>query len=90
MSLGRSRLRSEQPRTILVSTTDGPGRWLLTVSGEPLSVELTEAPADLTLTGPARDIYLMLWNRLPAGTGLVERSGDEALLDLWRETATIG
>ncbi|MCX4689274.1 maleylpyruvate isomerase family mycothiol-dependent enzyme [Kitasatospora purpeofusca] len=90
LSLGRSRLRSEQPRTVLVGATDGPGRWLLTVSGEPLSVELTEGPADLTLTGPARDLYLMLWNRLPAGTGRVEHSGDEALLDLWRETATIG
>ncbi|MEK2495448.1 maleylpyruvate isomerase family mycothiol-dependent enzyme [Kitasatospora purpeofusca] len=90
LSLGRSRLRSEQPRTVLVSATDGPSHWLLTVSGEPLSVELTEGPADLTLTGPARDLYLMLWNRLPAGTGRVEHSGDEALLDLWRENATIG
>ncbi|MFB7382786.1 hypothetical protein ACFC0A_35840, partial [Kitasatospora purpeofusca] len=90
LSRGRSTLRSERPRTVLVSTTDGPGRWLATVSEEPLSVELTEAPADLTLTGPARDLYLLLWNRLPAGTGRVEHSGDETLLALWRETATIG
>ncbi|MFD7414958.1 maleylpyruvate isomerase N-terminal domain-containing protein [Kitasatospora purpeofusca] len=90
LSRGRSTLRSERPRTVQISTTDGPGRWLATVSEEPLSVELTEAPADLTLTGPARDLYLLLWNRLPAGTGRVEHSGDEALLALWRETATIG
>ncbi|SDT25166.1 TIGR03083 family protein [Streptomyces sp. TLI_053] len=86
----RSRLRTERPRTVQISTTDGPGRWLATVSTDPLSVELTEAPADLTLTGPARDLYLLLWNRLPAGTGRVEHAGDEALLELWRETATIG
>ncbi|MDY0815269.1 maleylpyruvate isomerase family mycothiol-dependent enzyme [Kitasatospora purpeofusca] len=90
MSRGRTEVRGERPRTVQISATDGPGRWLLTVGPDPLSVALTEDPAaDLTLTGPARDLYLLLWNRLPAGTGKVDRAGDETLLDLWRESARI-
>ncbi|MFF8775000.1 maleylpyruvate isomerase family mycothiol-dependent enzyme [Kitasatospora sp. NPDC015120] len=90
LTASRSTVRSERPRTLQVSPDDGPGRWLLTIGPEPLTVERTERPADLTLTGPARDLYLLLWNRLPAGTGRVAADGDGSLLDLWRETATIG
>ncbi|MFF2349930.1 maleylpyruvate isomerase family mycothiol-dependent enzyme [Kitasatospora sp. NPDC058115] len=86
----RSAARSERRRTIQISPDDGPGRWLLTIGPEPLGVEHAERPADLTLTGPARDLYLLLWNRLPAGTGRVVTAGDASVLDLWRETATIG
>ncbi|MFC5665784.1 maleylpyruvate isomerase family mycothiol-dependent enzyme [Kitasatospora misakiensis] len=89
MSPDRARVRGERPRTVQISPTDGPGRWLLTIGPDPLSVELTEAPADLTLAGPAHDLYLLLWNRLPTGTGQVARTGDAALLDLWRETALV-
>ncbi|MFF1796765.1 hypothetical protein ACFVXQ_21550 [Kitasatospora sp. NPDC058263] len=71
--------------------TDGPGSWLLTISREPLTVTRRAAgaagPADLTVSGPARDLYLLLWNRLPAER--VELTGDRALLDLWRETAVV-
>ncbi|MEU1507362.1 maleylpyruvate isomerase N-terminal domain-containing protein [Kitasatospora sp. NPDC005748] len=114
MSRGRARVRSEQPRTVLIRPTDpapgdvtpsagptdpapggiptdGPGSWLLTISREPLTVTRRAAgaagPADLTVSGPARDLYLLLWNRLPAER--VELTGDRALLDLWRETAVV-
>ncbi|MEV7781294.1 maleylpyruvate isomerase family mycothiol-dependent enzyme [Kitasatospora sp. NPDC088351] len=95
MSRGRARVRSEHPRTVLVRATDGPGSWRLTISQEPLSVRrLGDAgpadgggPADLTLSGPARELYLLLWSRLPAER--VDRSGDRSLLDLWRETAAV-
>ncbi|MFF1908097.1 maleylpyruvate isomerase N-terminal domain-containing protein [Kitasatospora sp. NPDC058218] len=108
MARGRSRVRSERPRTVLVratdaAPTDGPGDWLLTISREPLAVvrrgstaDEAVGPVDLTLGGPARDLYLLLWNRLPASeagqveqAGQVEVTGDRALLDLWRETAVV-
>ncbi|MFJ2581984.1 maleylpyruvate isomerase family mycothiol-dependent enzyme [Kitasatospora aureofaciens] len=96
----RSKLRSERPRTLLVRATDGPGVWRLTITQEPLAVTTDgpEEPADLTLAGPGRELYLLLWNRLPAehgsaqhagSAGHVERTGDETLLDLWRETAAV-
>ncbi|MER7756733.1 maleylpyruvate isomerase family mycothiol-dependent enzyme [Kitasatospora sp. NPDC097643] len=94
MVRSRAKVRSEQPRTVRVRATDGPDSWHLTITQEPLAVRTgaDEAgePADLTLAGPARDLYLLLWNRLPAGTtGRVELSGDAALLGLWRDTAVI-
>ncbi|MFF2147867.1 maleylpyruvate isomerase family mycothiol-dependent enzyme [Kitasatospora sp. NPDC058190] len=108
MVRSRSKVRSDRLRTFQVRTTDGPGSWRLTITHEPLSVSTEECPepADLTLTGPAHQLYLLLWNRLtveqverggrseqaePAGqAGQVEVSGDRDLLDLWRDTAAIG
>ncbi|MER6303389.1 maleylpyruvate isomerase family mycothiol-dependent enzyme [Kitasatospora sp. NPDC001539] len=78
---GRSTVRSERPRTVRVRTTDGPGCWRLTITDEPLSVTTEDSPepADLTLTGPAHELYLLLWNRLtvdrPAPTGQSSPSG---------------
>ncbi|MGW2254184.1 maleylpyruvate isomerase family mycothiol-dependent enzyme [Kitasatospora sp. NPDC001660] len=87
----RSRLRSEKPRTVLVRATDGPGTWRVTISQEPPAVTTDEpAEADLTITGPAHELYLLLWNRLPAEHAEATTStGDESLLRLWRETAAV-
>ncbi|GGV31579.1 hypothetical protein GCM10010495_55290 [Kitasatospora herbaricolor] len=83
----RAKLRSERPRTLAVRPTDGPTSWLVTITREPVTVALADGPADLTVTGPARDLFLLLWNRLrPEDVGC---EGDRSLLDLWRETAVI-
>ncbi|MFE6055890.1 maleylpyruvate isomerase family mycothiol-dependent enzyme [Kitasatospora sp. NPDC056446] len=92
MSRSRSTLRSERPRTLRIRATDGPGSWLVTITQEPPAVTTDESPepADLTLTGPARVLYLLLWNRLTAEQAPeVERAGDPDLLDLWRDAATV-
>ncbi|MFJ9697557.1 maleylpyruvate isomerase family mycothiol-dependent enzyme [Kitasatospora sp. NPDC101183] len=94
----RSRLHSEQPRTLLIRPTDGAGDggpWHVTISPAPVAVttadETADGPADLTLTGPAHDLYLLLWNRLPADApARVDLDGDTTLLDLWRAKAAIG
>ncbi|MFB6437687.1 maleylpyruvate isomerase family mycothiol-dependent enzyme [Streptomyces sp. NPDC056411] len=44
-------------------------------------------PADCTIEGPAEELYLALWNRLPWDAMTV--TGDPALIDLWRERAGI-
>ncbi|MFD8785728.1 maleylpyruvate isomerase family mycothiol-dependent enzyme [Kitasatospora sp. NPDC059599] len=93
MTGSRSTLRSDHRRTLLVRATDGPGSWHVTITREPLTVttDASAEPADLTLAGPARELYRLLWNRLPAEqAGEVERTGDRGLLDLWRDTAVIG
>ncbi|MGW2376728.1 maleylpyruvate isomerase family mycothiol-dependent enzyme [Kitasatospora sp. NPDC001683] len=107
MTRGRAKVHSDGLRTVQVRTTDGPGSWRLTLSREPLAVTTEERPepADLTITGPARELYLLLWNRLTVGqtgqaeragrpdqaeqAGQVELSGDRDLLDLWRDNAAI-
>ncbi|MEV7775527.1 maleylpyruvate isomerase family mycothiol-dependent enzyme [Kitasatospora sp. NPDC086791] len=92
MTRSRATLRSDRPRTLQVRATDGPGSWRLTITQEPpvVTIDASTEPADLTLTGPARELYLLLWNRLPAEqTGAVESAGDRDLLDLWRDAAAI-
>ncbi|MER7847958.1 maleylpyruvate isomerase family mycothiol-dependent enzyme [Kitasatospora sp. NPDC096077] len=66
MLRGRPTVHNDSPRTIRIRTTDGPGSWHLTLSPEPLAVTTEERPepADLTVTGPAHELYLLLWNRL--------------------------
>ena len=85
------RLRADPSRTILISATDTGRSWLATVTTGPLQVadaaEGAAVPADLTIRGPAADLYLLLWNRRgPEGLDL---DGDTGLLDLWRSLATI-
>jgi len=44
-------------------------------------------PADCTVSGPASDLYLLLWNRRPARPPMV--TGDSRVLELWRSNARI-
>ncbi|MFJ1707709.1 maleylpyruvate isomerase family mycothiol-dependent enzyme [Kitasatospora sp. NPDC088346] len=81
------RLRSERPRTLLVRPTDRPAAWLVTVSQDPVVVTEGEGPADCTVDGRAHDLYLMLWNRLPADR--VRATGDLAVLDLWQDGSSV-
>lgn len=44
-------------------------------------------PADCTIEGPAEELYLALWNRLPWDAMTI--TGDETLSQLWRERAGV-
>ncbi len=77
----KGRLRSEEPRTLAVHTTDTDAHWLLTVSDQPVVTDRANATADTVLRGPAHDVYLALWNRLPLTA--LEDSGDQRLIDEW-------
>ncbi|MFD0527606.1 maleylpyruvate isomerase family mycothiol-dependent enzyme [Kitasatospora arboriphila] len=83
----KSWLRSEEPRTLAVRPTDRPESWLVTIGQEPPQARPGAGPADCTVSGPAHDLYLLLWNRREADAAAV--SGDGSLLDLWRTDATI-
>jgi len=85
----RNPLRSESPRTLLVRAADRPESWLVTIGQDPVAVAdgSAGAGADCTVTGPAHDLYLLLWNRLPLER--VTAAGDVSLFDLWRSSARI-
>ncbi|MEV7023253.1 maleylpyruvate isomerase family mycothiol-dependent enzyme [Kitasatospora sp. NPDC093558] len=85
-------------------TSTGPSAWQVTISEEPVvttalaneadganGADEKDLPADLTIAGPAHELYPLLWNRVPAErAGATTYTGDEDLLRLWRETAVIG
>ncbi|MEU3569146.1 maleylpyruvate isomerase family mycothiol-dependent enzyme [Kitasatospora sp. NPDC036755] len=92
MTGSRSILRSDRLRTLQLRATDGAGSWRLTITQEAPAVTTgeTSAPADLTVTGPAHELYLLLWNRLSAErAGGIKAVGDQDLLGLWSDAAAV-
>lgn len=80
------RLRSETPRTLLVRATDTSDEWLVRITDK-VETEHAGGEADCTVSGPASDLHLLLWNR--GGVDALAVDGDRSLLDLWRDSVTI-
>ncbi len=85
-----SRLRSEEPTTILVDPTDDPRAWLVKVGDDlPVTERLAEGAddaaqtADVVLRGGAVALYLTLWNR---SDEITPERGD---WDLWPQHAQV-
>ncbi|MEU3613716.1 maleylpyruvate isomerase family mycothiol-dependent enzyme [Streptomyces sp. NPDC006872] len=83
----RSRVRTEEPRVLRVRATDtADAVWTVRLSPEPPVTERTvEGDADCEVSGPAAQLYLSLWNRLPLPTV----TGNATLATLWRETSSV-
>lgn len=87
----------------LRATNTRDAEWTVHLSDAPPRTERTSAapavagnapetaqpakPADCTIEGPAEELYLALWNRLPWDALTI--TGDAALCELWRERAGI-
>ncbi len=81
-------LRSERPCSLLVRATDVPQTaWTVRIGPDGAAIRRGDEPADCVLKGPASDLYLALWNR--RSTDDLDVDGDPAVLDLWRERATV-
>jgi uncharacterized protein (TIGR03083 family) len=84
----RSQVRTDEPRLLRVRASEPDAVWSVRLSAaEPPVTTLGEdGPADTELSGPARELYLALWNRAP----VPRVTGDTALATLWRERSPIG
>ncbi|GAA3164735.1 maleylpyruvate isomerase family mycothiol-dependent enzyme [Planomonospora alba] len=83
----RGRLVSDPPVSLAVRATDHPTAWTIRVEPERRVVTPGVREADCVVSGPAAELYLMLWNRGSADR--LDVRGDRSLLDLWRERALI-
>ena len=83
----RGRLVSDPPVRVGVHAADTGAAWTVHIGPDGRVVRPEPGPADLTLRGPAGELYLLLWNR--TGTDRIDVDGDAALLDLWRAAATV-
>ncbi|MFG2123306.1 maleylpyruvate isomerase family mycothiol-dependent enzyme [Streptomyces sp. NPDC048710] len=84
----RSRVRTEQPRVLRVRAVDAGADavWTVRLSAEPpVASRDGSGEAEAELTGPAAQLYLALWNRMPVPCV----TGDPALAALWREKSGI-
>ena len=80
----------DPPRTMLVRATEG-GIWHVTLAAESITTVEEDRAGDVTIVGPASDLYLLLWNRMRAGdadSGLMV-DGDSAVLDLWHDNVAV-
>lgn len=82
----KSRVRTAAPRVLRVRVTDADAVWTVRLSQEPpVTVRDAQGDAECELSGPAEQVYLALWNRLP----MPAVSGDAALAALWREASAV-
>jgi uncharacterized protein (TIGR03083 family) len=83
----RSEFPVESVRTVVVHAKDTDDRWHVTVGPEGIATIRGDGPADVTLTGDASDLYLMLWNR---GEGpSITITGDREVLDQWHDNMRV-
>ncbi|MGW7525861.1 maleylpyruvate isomerase family mycothiol-dependent enzyme [Streptomyces sp. NPDC054783] len=83
----KSRVRSEEPRVLRMRATDVDGAvWTVRLSPEPpVTVREATGDADCEVAGPAAQLYLSLWNRLP----FPSVTGDASVAALWREKSAV-
>jgi len=67
--------------TMVVHTHDTDDRWHLTVTPDGITTVRGDGPGDVTLSGAASDLLLVLSNRAKDSTITVD--GDHDLLDSW-------
>ena len=66
--------------TIHLHCTDGPGEWFIELDGSgSMRWEHAHRKGDVAVRGPASDLYLMLWGRVPPTQ--LDVIGDAQLLD---------
>ena len=83
----RSKVRSDEPRVLRVRATDADDAvWTVRLSQKPpVATRDAAGDADCEVTGPAGQLYLALWNRLP----FPKVTGDAAVAALWRERSAV-
>jgi uncharacterized protein (TIGR03083 family) len=75
------------PQTMVVQPKDTDDRWHLTFAPDGITTVRGEEPADVTLTGDASDLYLVLWNRQDDSSIAV--TGDRDLLQKWHGNSRV-
>ncbi len=90
---GRSRrLRADADRTLHVHATDTDAHWQLWIGSSTPKADrvVGDEPADMTVRGPAEQLYLALWNRLPwDGLTVTGDSTAAAVAQLWSSSVHI-
>ncbi|MEV6792934.1 maleylpyruvate isomerase family mycothiol-dependent enzyme [Streptomyces sp. NPDC051320] len=84
----KSRVRTNEPKTLRVRATDTGDVWTARLSAEPMRTDRTDiGSADCEVSGSAGLLYSTLWNRRPLSS--VSVAGDGTLARLWRDNSGI-
>lgn len=66
---------------------DRPEGWLVHLGPNGIRARRRAGDADCRVRGPASDLYLLLWNRLPGSA--LEVEGNQAALESWQRTMQV-
>ncbi len=77
----------ESTKTMVVRATDTGDSWQVTLAPDGITTSRDDGPADVTLTGDARDLYLAVWNR--GDDSNVTVTGDHDLFEIWHKNHRI-
>lgn len=80
-------LKISSEKVFHAHATDTDDHWFVTLGPERTDVAREGGAADLTLTGTAAELYLLLWNRTPNSS--VAMDGNTAIVDLWHENCRV-
>jgi uncharacterized protein (TIGR03083 family) len=83
------RLRSNGNWSLHVHATDTDTHWLVRISQDGPRVEPVAAAADRSVSGPANDVYLALWNRTPWDGLDVTGTTPAELSDEWSKSVLV-
>lgn len=81
------RLVADSPLTLGVRATDTEDAWSVRIGPEGRDVTRGDATGDCVISGPADDLYRLLWNRRDLNG--VDVTGDTNVWDLWQAKARI-
>ena len=76
-------------RTLQLHATDTGDRWHVIIGPDGTQGHRAPGQGGTVLSGPASELYLLLWNRRDAGTPAVTIAGDPAGLRLWQDTVQV-
>jgi uncharacterized protein (TIGR03083 family) len=80
----------EPPPTLALRAADVGDEWLLQLGPERVAVldrDGADGDPDCTVRGPASDLYLLIWNRIPPES--LEVSGDPEIPAIWRDAIRV-
>ncbi|MGW9205613.1 maleylpyruvate isomerase family mycothiol-dependent enzyme [Embleya sp. NPDC055664] len=80
----RNKAVTDPPLSIAITPDDASAAWTMRLGTADRRVVRAAEPADLTVSGPAERLYLLLWNRADS-TGC-RLDGDPEVLTRWRES----
>ncbi|HEX5119379.1 MAG TPA: maleylpyruvate isomerase family mycothiol-dependent enzyme [Pseudonocardiaceae bacterium] len=83
------RLRANGNWSLHVHATDTDTHWLVRISEDRPRVERLAGTADRSVSGPANDVYLALWNRMPWDGLDVTGTTPAALSDEWSTSVLV-
>jgi len=81
------RFTTPVPRSIALQATDARCAHRVELTPDGARTAPGAGPADLRLTAPAHDLYLVLWNRADPRPAWID--GDAGALQAWREAARV-